>query len=143
MFIGDDRNQLRKTFVTAWEKQQKRQPMEPLEQIIAEIISMHPEYHAMLESPEVLQQEFTAAEGNTNPFLHMGMHIAIREQLITDRPTGIMGLYTRSLNRLQDAHAVEHCMMECLGESLWQAQQSGELPDEARYLECLRKQLGD
>jgi hypothetical protein len=29
--------------------------------------------------------------------------------------------------------------MECLGESLWQAQRDNRLPDEDAYLECLRK----
>jgi hypothetical protein len=30
-------------------------------------------------------------------------------------------------------------MMECLGKVLWQAQLSRTMPDEAAYLECLRK----
>ena len=80
--------------------------------------------------------------GQTNPFLHMGMHLAIREQLATNRPAGITETFGLLMARVQDAHAVEHRMMECLGEALWQAQRSGQEPDEARYLACLRQLAG-
>jgi hypothetical protein len=30
-------------------------------------------------------------------------------------------------------------MMECLGQALWNAQRSNQMPDEAIYLDCLQK----
>ena len=75
----------------------------------------------------------------SNPFLHMGMHIAIREQLSTQRPPGIEAAYKQLLERLGDLHAVEHHMMECLGQAMWEAQRQGTPPDESAYLECLRR----
>jgi hypothetical protein len=76
--------------------------------------------------------------GETNPFLHMGMHLAIQEQLGGQRPEGILEVY-QQLCRRMTGHAAEHQMMECLGETLWEAQRNGVEPDERVYLERLRR----
>ena len=67
----------------------------------------------------------------------MGMHLAIWEQLNTDRPAGIRDEHLRLIKKSNE-HNAEHQMMECLGVILWQAQQNGELPDEKLYLEGIR-----
>lgn len=83
--------------------------------------------------------DYTPEMGQTNPFLHMGMHIAIQEQLGSNRPDGIRDVYRQICRRSGDAHAAEHLMMECLGETLWEAQRTGMEPDERVYLERLRR----
>ena len=113
--------------------------MDSLETLIRDVIVEHPEYHAMLEDGDsALGREYGPETGQTNPFLHMGMHISLREQLATDRPAGIRNIYQTQLARSGDTHAVEHQMMECLGQALWAAQRAGTLPDEQTYLNCLR-----
>ena len=57
----------------------------------------------------------------------------------TDRPTGIRDLYQRLAHRLGDPHTTEHAIMECLGQILWEAQRAQALPDEGRYLDCIRR----
>jgi len=142
MFTGHDRNQLRRMFFEAWRKQQQHVPMEPLEKMIAEIIRQHPEYHEVLNDQDAsLDRDYLPEVGQTNPFLHMSMHIAIHEQLATRRPDGIVDIYTTLTRRLDDAHEAEHRMMECLAEMLWQAQRDNTLPDEKVYMENLRKLL--
>ncbi len=69
----------------------------------------------------------------------MGMHLAIREQLATDRPPGLRAGYRGVVERAGDAHAAEHRIMDCLGEALWRAQRAGRPPDEAAYLDCVRR----
>lgn len=141
MFV-DDRNDARRMFLDAWRKQQQGLPLQPLEALIADVVAWHPEYHELLGQGETaLAEEFTPARGTTNPFLHMGMHIALREQTSTDRPGGIATLYHRAVERFGDPHRVEHEMMECLGEALWRAQRDNRLPDEVAYLECLKHRL--
>lgn len=140
MLFGQNRDELRRLYVQAWRKHNDRLPIEPLEGMIIDVITLHPEYHAMLGDEErALSHDFTPEQGQTNPFLHMGMHIAIHEQLTTRRPAGIDTVYTQLLSRLGDRHEVEHRMMECLGEALWQAQREGRNPDEAAYLGCLQR----
>lgn len=140
MLFGQDRDQLRQVYFETWRKYQGQLPLEPLEKMIVEVVLQHPEYHAMLKKPEnSLNKEYMPEAGESNPFLHMGMHIGIREQLTTDRPAGIRTLYQQLLECHQDTHAIEHMMMECLAEMIWQAQRSKIAPDEVSYLECLRK----
>ncbi len=137
--FGQDRGRLRRYYLQAWEKHQAGEPLEPLENLIATVVRLHPEYHALLESEDALAQEFTPEHGQTNPFLHMGMHISLAEQIGTDRPSGIRDVYQKIKEKLGDAHTAEHQMMECLGLALWEAQQQNRAPDEAAYLECLKK----
>jgi len=137
--FGDNREQLRRMYVDAWRKQQAGGVLSPLEAMIAEVVAMHPEYHALLNQGEdALDKDFLPGQGESNPFMHMGMHIAIREQLGTDRPPGIVDAIRALLAQVQDAHAVEHQVMECLGQSLWEAQRAGRAPDEMAYLRCVQ-----
>jgi len=137
--FANDREGLRRQYLEAWRKQQAGELLSPLEAMIAEVAAMHPEYHALLYAGEAaLGQDFAVAQGESNPFLHMGMHIAIREQLSTDRPAGIVEAIGALLSRRQDAHAVEHQVMECLGQALWEAQRTGRAPDESAYLRCVQ-----
>jgi hypothetical protein len=140
--FGQDRTELRKMFFTAWKKYQNKQLMEPLEAVVAKIVELHPEYHALLENEAAeLDKDYTPEMGQTNPFLHMAMHISIQEQLSTKRPTGIEQLYQSMLNKNKDPHETEHLMMECLGKMLWEAQSQNKMPDENDYLACLKKYI--
>lgn len=137
--FGDDRGQMRKVYVEAWRKHRQGAPLEPMETMVAETIAQHPEYHQLLADPEeALNREFNPDSGESNPFLHMGMHLAIREQVQLDRPAGIKALYRERLAKQPDPHRLEHAMMECLARMLWEAHTKG-APDEQAYLECLRK----
>ncbi|MCK5386823.1 MAG: DUF1841 family protein [Gammaproteobacteria bacterium] len=139
--FGQDRTELRQMFFTSWKKHQNKQLMEPLEAVVAKIIELHPEYHALLEDKETLDKDYTPEMGQTNPFLHMAMHISIQEQLSTKRPTGIEQLYQSMLKKNKDPHETEHLMMECLGKMLWEAQSQNRVPDENDYLSCLKKYI--
>lgn len=140
MLFGQNRDELRRFYVDTWHKYCAKQPLQPLEALIGEVISHHPEYHALLENEEqALSREFSPEDGQSNPFLHMGMHIAIHEQLSTNRPAGIVAAFETALKRHGDRHEVEHRMMECLGQAMWEAQRNGTPPDEGAYLECLKR----
>jgi hypothetical protein len=68
----------------------------------------------------------------------MGLHLAVRDQVATDRPAGIRAVLQMLTGTLGSAHAAEHRMIECLAEALWNAQRSGLPPDESAYLGKLR-----
>jgi len=139
MLYGQDRGQLRDMFYSVWRKLVERQPLEPLEAIVAEVIQMHPEYRPTLDDPAFRERDYLPELGETNPFLHMALHISIREQLGTDRPPGVGAAHAALLAHCGDAHNAEHLMMECLAESLWQAQRNGTAPAEQDYLDCVRR----
>lgn len=140
MLFSNNREDLRRQFIDAWQKVRDGRPVTALENQIATVIGEHPEYHALLEQGDgAIAREWTPEQGETNPFLHLGMHIAIREQLSIDRPPGIRQAFEVLAQKRGDAHAAEHEMLECLGETLWEAQRDGRMPDEAAYLERVRK----
>ena len=137
MIFGQDRNELRKMYADAWQKQRAEQALSPLEAQIAAVIAEHPEYEPAVTGD--LDKDYTVAGGETNPFLHMGLHLGIREQVATNRPAGIRTIFEQLATRLGDAHAAEHRMIDCLAEAMWTAQRENRPPDELQYLESLRK----
>jgi hypothetical protein len=137
VIFGQDRNELRKMYADAWEKYLAKAPLSPLQAQIAQVIAEHPEYHATVAGD--LQKDFTVEAAETNPFLHMGLHLGIREQVSTNRPAGIRLVFEQLARRFGDPLEAEHRMIDCLAEALWEAQRSQRPPDELHYLESLRK----
>ena len=143
IFGEDRRDELRAFFVEAWRRRCGNLPAEPLQVRVADVIELHPEYHELLEDPDaMLDRDWTPENGESNPFLHMGLHIAIREGAAADRPAGIRALRERLIALAGDEHDADHGMMECLAETLWEAQRAGLPPDEQGYLERVRRLIG-
>ena len=138
MIFGQDRHELRKMYAEAWKKHVTGRPLSPLEAQIVAVVAEHPEYHDAVTGND-LDRDYTPEQGQTNPFLHMGLHLGIREQVATDRPPGMAQIHRELAARHGDPHAAEHRMIDCLAETLWEAQSTNRAPDEARYLERLRR----
>lgn len=139
MFYGDTIQETRQIFFTSWNKYQQAKPLLPLEHEIVQVILAHPEYHKTLENPNQFQQKSYSPElGETNPFLHLGLHLSIREQVATDRPAGINVIYKNLLKKYTDPLTVEHLMMEQIAECLWHSQKNNVPTDENSYLNNLR-----
>lgn len=134
------RDQARQFFLEAWRKEAARQVLTPLEDLAARIVALHPEYHALLEDRDgALARDWTPESGEANPFLHLSLHLAIEEQLSIDQPRGIRAAFDALLAKRGERHAALHDVLECLGETIWKAQRSGQGMDGAAYLECLRR----
>jgi hypothetical protein len=117
---GYTRDELRRSYADAWRKHRARTPLTPLEAMIVEVIGRHPEYQTLIEDPQGgLAFESAAAVPAENPFLHMGLHLAVREQVAIDRPPGVRELQRSLEARLGDLHSAEHALMEALAETLW------------------------
>ena len=137
--FAQSREEVRSHFINVWDKMTTSAPLEPLEQMLANVIQRHPEYHEMLGVPaHAMTAEFGAGPDSSNPFLHMSLHVAITEQLQTDRPAGVVTAYNALLGKRRlDPHLVEHKMIDCLSATLWRAQRDSNPPDEAAYIACL------
>jgi hypothetical protein len=137
-FDNQSRDELRRVYVEAWRKRRAGLPVEPLEAQVADVIELHPEYHAALErGGDLLARDYTPEGGQSNPFLHMGLHLAVRDQVATDRPAGLRAAFASLAQRLGSAHEAEHRIIECLAEAMWEAQRIGRPPDEKTYLEAV------
>ena len=134
------RDQIRQFFFDARRKQREGEMLAGLDNVAVGVVLLHPEYHPVLDDPERYRdREYRPESGDTNPFLHMSMHLAIEEQLSIDQPPGIKREFARIAARLGDRHAACHEVMECLAETVWQAQRDGATPDALAYLECLKR----
>jgi hypothetical protein len=142
LFDGYSRDQLRLAYAQAWAKHLARSPLAPLEALIADVIEAHPEYQRIVaDADAAVGFEADAGQAAQNPFLHMGLHLAVREQISVDRPPGIRDLKRQLQAHYGDAHRAEHALMEALGEELWTAQRDQRAPDERQYLVLARRRL--
>ena len=137
MIFGQDRHVLRNMYADAWKKRCVELPLSPLEAQIAAILDWDREYHQSVTG-NGLDRDYLPEVGETNPFLHMGLHLGIREQVATNRPAGIAGIHRALLDATGDAHAAEHRMIDALAETLWESQSNHAPPDEKKYLQRLQ-----
>ena len=135
------RDQARRFLIDAWAKRRTKLPATPLETLAADLIEIHPEYHEPLGADDALQREWTPEQGETNPFLHLSLHLSIEEQLSINQPPGIRPAFEALQAKLGDRHAALHGVLDCLGEVMWRAQRDRAEPDGAAYLDCLRRKL--
>lgn len=136
------KEEVRDFFCEAWAKQQRYGILTPLESIAARWMVEHPEYHALLNDPEAAKAEdFSVEKGQTNPFLHLSMHLSITEQIQIDQPPGIRVVGRELSIKLDSEHEAQHRMMECLGAVLWESQRSGRPPDMDVYVESIKALL--
>ncbi|MHB1951468.1 MAG: DUF1841 family protein [Acidiferrobacteraceae bacterium] len=135
-----DRRELRGMFFEAWRRFQRGEPLDAAQALVVQVALRHPEYHKILESAETYQdQDYLPDAGLANPFLHLGLHIALEEQIVMDRPSGVGDCYRRLSRSAGDEHQAQHRMIECLAEALWQAERTGKIPDEQDYLRCIEQ----
>ena len=140
MFTTSNRDTTREVFFHAWAKHRGGEPLEGMERMLVQVALAHPEYHAMLDDRDAhLDRDYSPAVGETNPFLHMGLHIAIEEQLTLGEPAGIREAFQRLRVQMPDEHEVQHRIMECLAESIYQMQRQRRDFDAAAYIECLKR----
>ena len=141
--FNPSRADARRFFFETWAKYRSQAPLEGLERTAIEVILLHPEHHALLDDPQRnLDRDFSPESGTVNPFLHLSLHLAIAEQLSIDQPCGISAAYGELITRSASEHDALHVLLECLGETVWRAQRDRAAPDEAAYLDCIRRNSG-
>ena len=143
--FNPSRDEVRRFFCDTWRKYRAQEPLSGLEQTALGVIVLHPEYHALLEADpaQATAREFPPESGELNPFLHLSLHLAVEEQLAIDQPRGIRARFGELVAKTGSEHDAKHAVLECLGETIWEAQRAGSAPDEQAYLECVaRKATG-
>lgn len=129
------REQVRDMFFEAWRKYRAGEVLAGIETLALDVILAHPEYHEMLAAPARYRERDYTDE--SNPFLHMSLHLAFEEQLSIDQPPGIVARFDSLVLKHNNRHDAMHDALECLAETVWRAQRDNAPPDAAAYLECL------
>ena len=132
------REQARLFFFDTWKKRRNGTVLSALEDVALRVIGWHPEYHPLLDdAARNLGRDYAPEDGGVNPFLHLSLHLAIEEQLAIDQPPGIRAQFERMAQTAGSEHAARHALLECLAQTIWQAQRAGGAPDQASYLDCI------
>jgi len=139
MLYKPSRDQARQFLIESWHKRRNKLPATALETLAADIVEWHREYHPLLAATDAATREWTPEQGETNPFLHLSLHLAIEEQLSIDQPPGIRKALDQLVQRTGDRHAALHKVLECLGETMWRAQRDNKPLDGDVYLECIQR----
>lgn len=138
--FNPSQHDVRRFFCETLRKDRAHEILTPLEAVARDWIVQHPEYEADLSDAQAaLERDYPVEGGRSNPFLHLSMHLSIAEQLSIDQPPGIRAAFESLAQRLGSEHEAHHQVMECLGETIWNAQRSGLPPDGAAYLDCIRR----
>ena len=138
--FNPNRSQAREFLFDLWEKHRAGATLTPLESMALAIVLEHPEYHGHLEDRErYLDRDWRPEGGETNPFLHLQMHLAIEEQVSIDQPPGIRAAVDALARKRGAMHEARHDVMDCLAEVIWNAQRHGAAFDNEAYLECVRR----
>ena len=131
---------VRRFFCAVHAKTQSGAPMEAIETLASLWIAEHPEYHADLADVDAaIARNYDETPAQTNPFLHLSMHLSISEQCSIDQPRGIRQAVELLAARRGDLHAAHHEVMECLGQMLADAQSSGRPPDGDAYIAAVQR----
>ena len=129
--FSQDRSKQREFLAKSWQKHINAQILEPLELQLALIVQKHPEYQALIND---INLEYFPEQGKTNPFLHINLHLALQDQLALDQPIGINDIYKKLIVIHSDTHEVEHMMMECIAEMIFNSQKNNTTLDQDNYL---------
>lgn len=137
------RDQARQFLFDAWAKFKQQTMLTDLEKIAVEVIQMHPEYHVILNAPtRYMNQQYFPEMGETNPFLHLSLHLSVIEQISINQPIGITQIYEQLRQQYNDSHLAQHDLLECLAEVIWQAQRNNQPLDSESYLNLLKQKSG-
>ena len=137
--FNPSRDQVRSFFIETWRKYLAKEVLTPMETLAADIISLHPEYHAIVEDPDAIDRDFPPEAGQINPFLHLSLHLAIEEQLSINQPPGIRAAFDAACAYRGERHDALHDALEALGEMLTLEPTAEQ---RARAIEVWRKEAG-
>ena len=135
---------VRRYFGHVWQNRLNPLQLDALQQKALRIIEAHPEYQTYLEHIEdYLDKNWTPEQGETNPFLHLSLHLSIQEQVGIDQPFGIRAIHQKLVGMHNDDWVkADDEMMDALVETIWQAQRHNQGLDVNAYMTRLRKLVG-
>lgn len=140
--FNPSRDEVREFFFNTWHKFKQNHALEGVEIIAVQVMQSHPEYHAILgDVKRYMQQQYFPEMGETNPFLHMSLHTSILEQISINQPIGIATIYQQLIAKHQNELDAQHDLIDCLAETIWQAQRNQQSLNVENYLLLMQQKL--
>jgi hypothetical protein len=140
MFAQPTQSDVRRFFCEVHQRLKLGQPMDGMHLLASPWVEAHPEYASDLQDANAaVAAVYTVESGQTNPFLHLSMHLSISEQCSVDQPRGVKLAVQALAQRLGSLHDAHHVAMDALGRMMWEAQRSGRAPDGDAYIESLKR----
>ena len=133
--FSQDRKRQREFLTKSWQKYTSNKPLEPLEEQLVSIIEIHPEYQDLITN---IDSEYFPEQGEINPFLHINLHLALKDQLSLNEPNGVREVHQKLIYHFKDQHVVEHLMMECIAEMIYISQKNNTVMDHENYLKRIK-----
>lgn len=140
--FNPSRDEVREFFFNTWHKFKQNQLLEGVEKIAVQVMQSHPEYHAILgDVTHYMQQQYFPEMGETNPFLHMSLHMSVLEQISINQPIGIATIYQQLIAKHHNELDAQHDLIDCLAETIWQAQRNQQPLDAENYLLLMQQKV--
>lgn len=130
--------QARSFFIEVWNKYKLSRIMTPIEETTATWILKHPQFHNDLSNKESIKNIYNSNCQESNPFLHLSMHLTVSEQLIIDQPYGIKAVYKKLIMN-NDPHTAAHKIIKCLTLTIRNSQDQGTALDSNKYIRLIRE----
>jgi len=127
--------EVRAFFRDAWAAARAGHVLTPLQALVADVVAAHPESHDLLADPELLVRDDA---GTSAIFLHLSLHVAVREAVGADHPAGARLALEQLLARGVAPMDAEHALLEGLHEELRAAARAGRAPDPQALLAAWR-----
>ncbi len=131
----------RARFVQIWEKAKGNFPLEGEEAFFAQVMLEHREHHPVFDMGEAAFKIDFSARRETNPFLHISLHVMAEQQIASRQPVETEEVFLA----LKAGGALRHDVIHKIGGALAQVLQDAFLKnkpiDEVDYLVRLKNLL--
>lgn len=138
--FNPNREQVRFFFIETWRKYNAKQTLSDMEKIAISWMLEHPEYINFYKE-DFLDKDFAVEMGQTNPFLHLSMHLAVEEQTKANQPPGIQNAFESLKHKLGSKHDAAHEVFDCLAEQIYQNQKYNTEFSSTSYLHCINEKI--
>jgi Domain of unknown function (DUF1841) len=138
------KDEVRKIWCEVYTKSMNSGELTEMEAAMASIIALHPEYEWVLgEVAVAVTHEFSIDCWESNPFLHLSLHLAIAEQLKSGGQNDVHEVFAEMAVLADSRHEAEHFAMGCLAASISESRRKRTALTTDNYLKLLRQKLED
>lgn len=132
------RSLTRELLAHTWAKLERGETLARDEEVLGAVLRDHAEYARFWPDPGAAVAARFGTQ-DTNPFLHVHLHLVVEGQLAAHDPPEVAELFTRRTAIGDSRHEICHQVMNALAAAIWDMMQARGPFDVAAYRRRLRK----